>query len=134
VAVIPECWISIARAIIATALGPTNVGLHRVAVLVDLGDGGAAVEAAREVNPDGLAMLPKERRANFHIDVARGHALAGRRDPAVRALLDAETLAPDEVRCRPMATALITELQRRPGPRSWQLVQLSSRAGLSAHG
>jgi hypothetical protein len=105
-----------------------------VAVLIELGDGGAAVEAAREVSPDRLAALPKERRANFHIDVAQGHALAGRRDEAVTALLDAETLAPDEVRCRPVATTLIADLQRRPGPRCWQLAQLAARAGLPADG
>src|ERR1035437_3858060 len=117
-----------------TAFGPTNVALHRVAVLADLGDGGAAVEAAQDVDPDGLARLPKERRANFHIDSARGYALAGRRDEAVSALLDAETLAADEVRCRPVAAALIADLQRRPGPRSRHLTQLAARAGMPAHG
>jgi hypothetical protein len=117
-----------------TAFGPTNVVLHRVAVLVDLGDGGAAVEAAYEVTPDGLAWLPKERRANFHVDLARGRALTGRRDEAITALLDAERLAPDEVRCRPVARALIADLQRRPGPRSWQLTRLAARAGLAAYG
>jgi transcriptional regulator with XRE-family HTH domain len=117
-----------------TAFGPTNVALHRVAVLADLGDGGAAVEAAREVRPDGLGRLPRERRANFHIDVARGYSLAGRRDEAVSALLDAEALAADEVRCRPVATALIADLRGRPGPRSRHLVQLAERAGLPTHG
>jgi transcriptional regulator with XRE-family HTH domain len=116
-----------------TAFGPTNVALHRVAVLADLGDGGAAMEAASEVRPDGLARLPRERRANFHIDVARGYALAGRRDEAASALLDAEALAADEIRCRPVVTALIADLLGRPGPRSQHLVQLAARAGLSAH-
>jgi hypothetical protein len=117
-----------------TAFGPTNVALHRVAVLADLGDGGAVVDAARAILPGDLAMLPRERRANFHIDVARGHALAGRRDEAVAALLDAEALAADEVRCRPVATALIADLQRRPGPRSWPLTELAARAGMPGRG
>jgi transcriptional regulator with XRE-family HTH domain len=117
-----------------TAFGPTNVALHRVAVLADLGDGGAVVDAAREVLPGDLVLLPRERRANFHIDVARGHALAGRRNEAVTALLNAETLAADEVRCRPVATALIAELQRRPGPRSWPLTELAARAGMPSRG
>jgi hypothetical protein len=116
-----------------TAFGPTNVALHRVAVMADLGDGGAAIEATQEVGPDGLARLPRERQANFHIDVARGYALARRREEAVSALLDAEALAADEVRCRPVATALIADLQRRPGPRSWHLTQLATRAGLPAY-
>jgi hypothetical protein len=117
-----------------TAFGPANAVLHRVAVLADLGEGGAAVEAAREVTSGGLAALPRERRAAFHVDVARGYALAGKRDEAVTALLKAEALAPDEVRCRPVATALITGLQRRPGPPSGQLTQLAARTGRPAHG
>jgi hypothetical protein len=116
-----------------TAFGPTNVVLHQVAALVDLGDGGAAVRAARSVRPDGLAKLPRERRANFFVDVARGHALEGRRDDAVTALLKAERFAPDEVRCRPLAIALIADLQRQgPGQSPLLLRQLATRVGLGS--
>jgi hypothetical protein len=113
-----------------TAFGPTNVVLHQVAALVDLGDGGAAVQAADTVRPDGLANLPRERRANFFVDVARGHALEGRRDEAVTALLHAEQFAPDEVRCRPLALTLIADLQRQgPGRPPLSLRQLAVRVG-----
>jgi tetratricopeptide (TPR) repeat protein len=114
-----------------TAFGPTNVVLHQVAALVDLGDGGAAVQVASAVQPDGLAKLPRERRANFFVDVARGHALEGKRDQAVTALLQAEQFAPDEVHCRPLALNLITDLQRQgPGTPPLFLRQLAARAGL----
>jgi hypothetical protein len=114
-----------------TAFGPTNVVLHQVAALVDLGDGGAAARAASAVQPDGLARLPRERRANFFVDVARGNALEGRRDKAVAALLQAEQFAPDEVRCRPVALALIADLQRQgPGQPPAPLRQLAGRVGL----
>jgi transcriptional regulator with XRE-family HTH domain len=116
-----------------TAFGPTNVVLHQVAALVDLGDGGAAVQAAGGVRPDGLATLPRERRANFFVDVARGHALEGKRDQAVTALLQAEQFAPDEVRCRPLALGLITDLQRQgSGKPPLSLRQLAARVGLGA--
>jgi hypothetical protein len=48
-----------------TAFGPTNVVLHRVAALVDLHDGRAAITAAGQAMPDGLELLPKERQAAF---------------------------------------------------------------------
>jgi hypothetical protein len=70
-----------------TAFGPTNVRLHHVAVLLDFGDGAGAVSAARQVTPDCLSRLPKERRANYYLDLARGHSLAGHRDNAIDTLL-----------------------------------------------
>jgi transcriptional regulator with XRE-family HTH domain len=118
-----------------TAFGPTNVILHQVAALVDLNDGGAAVLAASNVRPDGLARLPRERRANFFVDVARGHALEGRRDQAVTALLQAEQFAPDEVGCRPLTLNLIADLHRQgPGRPPLPLRQLAARAGLNREG
>ena len=50
-----------------TAFGPTNVYLHQVAVLLDLGDGAGAVQAAQHITPEGLNRLPKERRANYYL-------------------------------------------------------------------
>jgi transcriptional regulator with XRE-family HTH domain len=99
-----------------TAFGPTNVLLHQVAALLDLGDGGAAVEVAGRVNPDGLVKLPRERRANFLVDNARGLAQQGSDEAAVAALWKAPVLAPDEIRCRPIAAGLIHDIWRRqPG-------------------
>lgn len=114
-----------------TAFGPTNVVLHQVAALVDLGDGSAAVEAADRARPEGLAKLPRERRANFFVDVARGHALKGKRDQAVVALLQAEQVARDEVRCRPVALNLIADLLRQgQGKPPLTLRLLAARVGL----
>lgn len=118
-----------------TAFGPTNVHLHQVAVLLDLGDGAGAVEAARQVTPDGLNWLPKERRANYYIDLARGRSLAGHRDEAVSTLLTADRLFPDEIRCRPIAIDLIETLRRSStGTHARELEQLAVRAGLINHG
>lgn len=115
-----------------TAFGPTNVQLHRVSALVETGDGGVAVEVATRVNPDGLARLPRERRANFLIDAARGWFQAGNHEQAVNTLLDAEALAANEVRCRPIARNLVRELQRAQIAKpSWPLQQLIGRVGLA---
>ena len=115
-----------------TAFGPTNVHLHQVAVLLDLGDGAGAITAARQVTPDGLVRLPKERRANYYLDVARGHSLAGHNDHAVTTLLTAESLFPDEIRCRPVAIDLVDDLRRSSlATRSAELDQLAARIGLA---
>ena len=118
-----------------TAFGPTNVHLHQVAVLLDLGDGAGAVQAARQVTPEGLNRLPKERRANYYLDVTRGHSLAGHCDEAISTLLTAESLFPDEIRCRPIAIDLLDTLRRSAsGTRAQELDQLAARAGLTNHG
>lgn len=116
-----------------TAFGPVNVGIHRVSALVELGEGGTAVEAAAVVPRQDLAQLPRERRANHLVDIARGYSQWGKRDQALTALLDAEQLAPAEVRCRPMARATITDLvQRSRGTSPALLRQLAARAGVAA--
>ncbi|MFE5326116.1 hypothetical protein ACFRCG_06945 [Embleya sp. NPDC056575] len=116
-----------------TAFGPTNVGVHRVSACVELGDGAAAIAAAEQITPASLATLRPERRANHLVDVARAHLQTGDGDRALTTILDVETLAPAEVRCRPPARVVVTDLLRRSrtGP-PWALRQLADRAGLSA--
>lgn len=114
-----------------TAFGPVNVGIHRVSTLVELGEGGSAVEAAVVVPREDLMQLPRERRANHLVDVARGYSQWGRREQALATLLDAEQLAPAEVRCRPMARATITDLVHRSrGVTPPLLRELAARAGV----
>lgn len=115
-----------------TAFGPTNVHLHHLAVLLYHGDGARTVSAARHITADGLTRLPKERRACYYLDVARGHSLAGHHDDAVSTLLTAESLFPDEIRCRPLAIDLVEGLRRSSvGTRSTELHQLAARIGLA---
>lgn len=115
-----------------TSFGPTNVLLHEVPVLLDLGDGTRAVNAALRVTPDDLSRLPKERRANYYLNLARGHSLTGHSDDAVSTLLTAESLFPDEIRCRPYAHGILNDLRRSAsGTHSQKLEQLAARAGLT---
>jgi hypothetical protein len=58
-----------------TGFGPTNVALHEVHIATVLGDAGTAVDLARHIDPNQIALL--ERRASFFIDIARlGHLSA----------------------------------------------------------
>lgn len=97
-----------------TAFGPVNVTLHRVSALVRLGQPGQALEHAGTVDPARLAVLPKERRSTFALDLAAAHDQLGDYDGAVSALLAADHIAPEEARCRPGSKALIATLVADP--------------------
>jgi hypothetical protein len=45
-------------------------------------------------------------------DIARGWSQAGKREEAAAVLLDADQLAPEEVRCRPASRRLVNTLVR----------------------
>jgi transcriptional regulator with XRE-family HTH domain/quinol monooxygenase YgiN len=77
-----------------TEFGPTNVDVHAVAVAVELGDAGVALDMAQRVDPSPLSA---ERQARFLVDVARAHGQRRQLAAATRALLDAEAIAPELV-------------------------------------
>lgn len=107
-----------------TAFGVTNVGIHRVSVSVELGEGGVAVEHAESVN---LHSVPPERRAHFFIDVAQAH---DQPEAVVEALLSAEAIAPEEVRYNPVARRLVASALR--GRPTGRLQDLAERIGVQA--
>ncbi|MGH3685947.1 MAG: hypothetical protein ACRDSM_12980, partial [Pseudonocardiaceae bacterium] len=94
------------------AFGTTNVLVHRVSALADMQSGGRVIEAATTILHGDLMRLPRERRVSHLLDVTRGHLQAGQRDQAAVTLLDADQLAPEEVRCRHLAKLIITDLVR----------------------
>ncbi|EEP71036.1 XRE family transcriptional regulator [Micromonospora sp. ATCC 39149] len=97
-----------------TSFGPTNVELHRAAAAVELGDGGRAVEIhhQRITEPAFNALLP-ERRAHHLLDLARGLAQIGDVASAGEMLLRGDRLAPSEIRCRPIAHEVMSDVLRR---------------------
>ncbi|MGH3899034.1 MAG: helix-turn-helix domain-containing protein [Pseudonocardiaceae bacterium] len=95
-----------------SAFGTTNVLVHRVSALADMQSGGRVIEAAADISYGDLMHLPRERRASHLLDVTRGHLQAGQRDQASATLLDADQLAPEEVRCRDLTKRIITDLVR----------------------
>ncbi|GAB3373639.1 helix-turn-helix domain-containing protein [Micromonospora halotolerans] len=96
-----------------TSFGPTNLELHRAAAAVELGDGGRAVETHhRLAEPAFNALLP-ERRAHHLLDIARGFAQIGDVANAGDMLLRGDRLAPSEIRCRPIAHEVMSDVLRR---------------------
>jgi hypothetical protein len=112
--------------------GPTNVGLHRVDVLTRFEDGWSALEAADALAPEALTRMTRDRRAGHHVTMARASLLTRRKDDATKHLLEAERLAPEEVRGRPDTVNLVKDVigaTANPGP---QLRALAERCGLRA--
>ncbi|CUU61251.1 Helix-turn-helix domain-containing protein [Parafrankia irregularis] len=116
-----------------TAFGVTNVALHRLAALVRLHEGAAALAHARTIPADAIARLPQERKANYLLDLAEAHRQTGNNQDAGRVLLHADRTAPEEVRCRPVARQLLEQLLEQPDASPTpQLRQLARRIGLPA--
>jgi hypothetical protein len=113
-----------------TAFGPTNVTVHYVSAAVALGDAGVATHHASQVQLDRLPVL--ERRAHHLIDVSRAFGQRSKNDQALSALLDAEQLAPEEVRVSPEAQALVVELLHRSVRRVPELRALAYRLQVPA--
>lgn len=96
-----------------TVFGPTNVTLHRAAAAVDLGEHGIAVATHEKLRPDGFNALLPERRAHHLVDMSRAYTQTGNLDKAAELLLEADRLAPSEIRCRPHAQQVLTGVLRR---------------------
>jgi transcriptional regulator with XRE-family HTH domain len=110
-----------------TEFGPTNVQLHTVAVAVDLGDAGEALDVAQGIDASALSL---ERQVRLLVDVARAHAQRRHAGEAVAALLDAERLAPEQVRSHHLARAAVADLLDQFGRRPPdQLLALARRCG-----
>ncbi len=96
-----------------TSFGPTNVQLHRAAAAVELGEGRLAVETHERMDQTGFMALLPERRAHHFIDLARGLAQLGDVTRASEMLLEGDRLAPSEIRCRPIAHEVLSDVLRR---------------------
>jgi transcriptional regulator with XRE-family HTH domain len=96
-----------------SCFGPTNVKLHRAAAAVELGEGRSAVEVHEGLNLDAFHALLPERRAHHYLDQARAHAMLGDIDLASEMLLEGDRLAPSEIRCRPLAREVLSDVLRR---------------------
>lgn len=78
-----------------TAFGPTNVAIHRVSTAMELGD----VQVALDLGPTlDTTTVPTERRVRHALEVARALSAANHREDALGNVLDAEQLAPEQVR------------------------------------
>ena len=96
-----------------TIFGPTSLAIQGVQVAAELGDGGEVLRRARSIDSARLPPYLLERRTHLMIDVARGHANRADDPASVATLLEAERLAPEEVRYNPIASELIMVLLKR---------------------
>jgi transcriptional regulator with XRE-family HTH domain len=115
-----------------TMFGPTNVGLHRVDMLVRFEDGWSALEAADDLEPEDLDGLSRERQAGHHIAMARASLLTRRKEEAAAELLEADRLAPEDVRGRPDTVKLVKDVVGVTPTPSGELRVLAERCGLRA--
>ncbi|WUR62799.1 helix-turn-helix domain-containing protein [Micromonospora chokoriensis] len=114
-----------------TSFGPVAVELARVVVAAVRGD---AIEAVRRhtivVRREAWRRLPAEYRGAYLVDAARAYLQVGDLRGAARALVDADSVAPAEVRCRPLARTLIAEVARgHPAPAG--VARLATLVGLT---
>lgn len=115
-----------------TCFGPTNVELHRAAASVELGEGRAAVETHERLDPAGFSAMLPERRAHHFVDLARGLAQIGDIERASEMLLEGDRLAPSEIRCRPIAHEILTDVLRRTrGTPSAPVAELAAAMGVT---
>jgi transcriptional regulator with XRE-family HTH domain len=110
-----------------TSFGPTNIRIHEVAALLDIGDTGQAVARAREwgheqgrelwTPPAGVVA---ERASHHFIDFAAAQLAEGDRAGAFTSLQEARRIAPQHTRFRPQARETVATLIRleRDAPES----------------
>lgn len=114
-----------------TSFGPTNVELHRAAAAVELGEGRIAVDTHDRLDPGAFMALLPERRAHHYIDIARGLAQVGDVARASEMLLEGDRLAPSEIRCRPIAHEVLSDVLRRTrGTPAPSVIELAEHMGV----
>ncbi|MFI2708556.1 helix-turn-helix domain-containing protein [Micromonospora sp. NPDC018662] len=113
-----------------TAFGPTAVDLARAAAALDLGDASEAVAwHEKTIKRDAWRWLPVEHRAAHLVDAARAYLQADDPAGAGRVLVDADRMAPAEVRQRPVARQVLAQVARDPrAPAS--IIQLAAALGV----
>ncbi|MGP4103290.1 helix-turn-helix domain-containing protein [Nonomuraea sp. KM90] len=97
-----------------TAFGPNNILCHRVNIAVRLGDVGAAIKYARQVEIDKLPV--NERKATLLLDTSRAFLLRGQHEKALHILRAASDLAPEEISGRPAPLRLVRDIQATAPP------------------
>jgi transcriptional regulator with XRE-family HTH domain len=88
--------------------GPVNVGLWRMAAVLECGEPDEAIRIARTVNPQEHPF--PARRAWYWMDYGRALTSVRRRDDAARAMLRAEKLHPVKVLRTPFVRDTLVEL------------------------
>ncbi|WP_431727094.1 helix-turn-helix domain-containing protein [Verrucosispora sp. TAA-831] len=114
-----------------TGFGPVAVQVARSLAAHRLGDTVEAVQRhGHALASDDWPRLPPEHRAAHLVDAARAYLDVGDPGRAGHALLDADSVAPAEVRSRPAARTLLAEIIQR-GPAPADVARLAAVVGLT---
>ena len=98
--------------------GPVNVAIHGVQVATELGDGREALRRAELTDPGGMPAALLERRSTLLIDIARAQHMLRDQMGAAETLIEAERVAPLEVRYSGVARGLLAGLLGASRPSS----------------
>ncbi|MFG3558524.1 helix-turn-helix domain-containing protein [Micromonospora sp. NPDC047557] len=114
-----------------TSFGPVVVDLARVLLAAQRGASDEALQRhSTVVRREAWRRLPAEYRGAYLVDAARAYLQIGDLRGAARALVDADSVAPAEVRCRPLARTVIAEVARgHPAPAG--VARLATLVGLT---
>ncbi|MET7669695.1 hypothetical protein [Micromonospora luteifusca] len=114
-----------------TSFGPVAVELALVLAAAQRGDADEALQRhSAIVRREGWRRLPAEYRGAYLVDAAKAYLQVGDLRGAARALVDADSVAPAEVRCRPLARTVIACVARaRPAPAG--VARLATVVGLT---
>jgi transcriptional regulator with XRE-family HTH domain len=116
-----------------TSFGPTNVAFYRAAAATEMGEGGRALETNATIAPDAFDAMIPERRAHHLLDISRALAQVGAIDKASETLVEADRLAPAEIRCRPLAHEVVLDVLRRSrGVPPARVAELAEQIGVGA--
>jgi transcriptional regulator with XRE-family HTH domain len=101
-----------------TAFGPSNIRIHEVHSLLEIGDAVTAVARAQAPLGDSGAPfeppadLPGERRSHHFIDLAAAQLATGDRSGALASLQEAKSIAPNHTRFHPTVRSTAATLVR----------------------
>jgi transcriptional regulator with XRE-family HTH domain len=94
-----------------TVFGPTNVGIHRVWLAVELSKPSEAIRLAQRYDVSSLPSV--ERRFSYYVALARAYGQRSEDVAAVHMLLRAERESPDELRYNVEVRTMVREMLRR---------------------
>jgi hypothetical protein len=124
-----EPVVGLAGAVLLGGEPPTNVAIHQVNTAMELGDVQIALDLGPALDTTGL---PTERRVRHALELARAYSARNRREDGLAVLLDAERIAPEQVRhhfiSRQLVLTWMRQLRRKP---DLELAGLAARLGLT---
>ncbi|MFY1694751.1 helix-turn-helix domain-containing protein [Solwaraspora sp. WMMA2101] len=113
------------------SFGPAAVELAHVVAAVESGDARQAVRRHETATRrQAWCGLPAEHRAAYLVDAARAHLDVGDFAALGRWLVEADRVAPAEIRCRPSARTVVAEIARC-GPDTAGVARLATALGLT---